>query len=277
MGIPYAEVIGDPIAHSKSPAIHQFWLRKSGVEGDYRACRVTTEALGAYFSERADDPGWRGCSVTMPHKYAVLDHVYVPCDPSFPVEPINIVFRQQGIERIEGFNSDKNGFMEPLLPMHGGHAVRPRGPAVIVGAGGAAVAAAWMMPVMGYAPIWIVARDPAKAARMAEDFSGVGAVAAPFGDPLPEARLLVNASPLGMAGFPPFPFALDSLARDGIVYDMVYAPADTALLRAARRRNLQVIDGLSMLIGQAAIAFQLFFRVSPPRAFDHELRELLIR
>jgi len=277
MGIPYAEVIGDPIAHSKSPAIHKFWLRKAGVDGDYRACRVAASELAAYFSKRALDPDWRGCNIAMPHKYAALDHVHFHRDPSFPVEPVNTAFRREGSDRIEGFNSDRNGFMEPLLPMHGGHAIRPRGPAVIVGAGGAAVAAAYMMPVMGYAPIWIVARDPAKAAKMAEDFSGVGAVAAPFSDPLPEARLLVNASPLGMDGFPLFPFSLDRMSTDGIVYDMVYAPAETALLREARRRELQVVDGLAMLIGQAALAFELLFRTPPPRAFDHELRETLVR
>ncbi|HEU0097716.1 MAG TPA: shikimate dehydrogenase [Allosphingosinicella sp.] len=275
MGIPYAEVIGDPVAHSKSPLIHEFWLEKTGVEGDYRACRVTAGGLADYFSDRSEDPDWRGCSITMPHKYAAIDHVHVDSDPSFPVEPINMAFRQEGSGRIDGFNSDKAGFMEPLLPEHGGQVARPRGPAVIVGAGGAAAAAAWMMPVMGYAPVWIVARDPAKAARMAAQFEGVGAVAAPYGDPLPEARLLVNASPLGMAGYPPFPFSIDGLAEDGIVYDMVYAPPETALIREARRRGLLAIDGLAMLVGQAAIAFHAFFRVPAPRAFDDELRERL--
>lgn len=277
MGIPYAEVIGDPIAHSKSPLIHKFWLRKVGVEGDYRACRVTVDRLADYFAERSGDPDWRGCNITMPHKYAALDHVNFHQDPTFPVEPANIAFRRDGSERIEGCNFDKNGFMEPLMPMHGGRGLRPRGPAVIVGAGGAAVAAAYMMPVMGYAPIWIVARDPAKAAKMAEDFSGVGAIAAQFRDPLPEARLLVNASPLGMSGFPPFPFSLDRMAADGIVYDMVYSPIETDLLREARRRELQTVDGLAMLIGQAALAFEAFYRVRPPRAFDYELREALMR
>jgi shikimate dehydrogenase len=277
MGIPYAEVIGDPIAHSKSPLIHKFWLRKVGVEGDYRACRITADRLAAYFAERSGDPDWRGCNITMPHKYAALNHVHFHQDPSFPQEPANTAFRRDGSERIEGCNFDKNGFMEPLMPMHGGRGLRPRGPAVIVGAGAAAVAAAFMMPVMGYAPIWIVARDPAKAAKMAEDFSSVGAFVAPFRDPLPEARLLVNASPLGMSGFPPFPFSLDRMAADGIVYDMVYSPIETDLLREARRRALQTVDGLAMLIGQAALAFETFYRVRPPRAFDYELRELLQR
>jgi shikimate dehydrogenase len=277
MAVPYAEVIGDPIAHSKSPLIHRYWLGKTGAEGDYRACRVSAERLAAYFAERGGDPDWRGCNITMPHKYAALEQVHVHRDPTFPVEPVNIAVRHQARNRIEGLNSDKSGFIEPLLPMHGGQIARPRGAAVIIGAGGAAAAAAWMMPVLGYSPTWIVARDPAKAAKMAADFENVGAVAAPFGDPLPEARLLVNASPLGMSGFPPFPFALDRMAEDGIVYDMVYSPPQTALLREALRRELQVIDGLAMLIGQAAIAFQAFFQASPPRALDHELRELLLR
>ncbi|MEA3065403.1 MAG: shikimate dehydrogenase [Sphingomonadales bacterium] len=277
MGVPYAEVIGDPIDHSKSPLIHKFWLEKTGVDGDYRACRVTSEGLAAYFAARAGEPDWRGCNITMPHKYAALEHVRFPRDPNYPVEPVNVAFRQERWDRIDGLNSDRIGFVEPLLPMHGGEVGRPRGAAVIVGAGGAAAAAAWMMPVLGYGPVWIVARDPGKAVRMASDFASIGAIAAPFSDSLPEARLLVNASPLGMTGFPVFPFSLDCMAPDGIVYDLVYAPVETALLQAARRRDLQAIDGLTMLIGQAAIAFQAFFRTPPSRAFDDELRESLLR
>ena len=99
-GIPYAEVIGDPIAHSKSPLIHKFWLEKLGMEGDYRHCLVRPGELGTYFERRRHDPDWRGCNITMPHKLAALEHVHKPQDPIFPVEPINIALTRNG--RIEG-------------------------------------------------------------------------------------------------------------------------------------------------------------------------------
>lgn len=103
----------------------------------------------------------------------------------------------------------------------------------------------------------------------------MGARALAFGAELPQAALLVNASPLGMTGMPPLDIALDSLRDDAIVFDMVYQPRETPLLAEAKRRGLRTIDGLQMLIAQAQIAFGHFFKATPPRTFDWELRELL--
>lgn len=275
MGIPYAEVIGDPIAHSKSPIIHKFWLETLGIEGDYRRCLVRRDELGGYFEARGRDPDWRGCNITMPHKLAALDHVHMHHDPSFPIEAVNLAAPGRG-GGIDGFNADTPGFLEPLLPLHTGRSGSP-GAAIVVGAGGVLYSVMWSLAALGYAPIWIVMRDGAKASRIAKDYRGVHARILSFADPLPAARLLVNASPLGMAGFPPFPLGLDSVATDAIVYDLVYEPLETELLRAARLRGLQTIDGLAMLIPQAAVSFTRFFGAQPPRTLDGPLRERLIR
>lgn len=274
MGTPYAEVIGDPIAHSKSPLIHRFWLDKLGLEGDYRRCLVRPEELGAYFEARERDEDWRGCSITMPHKIAALQYVHKHRDPSFPIEPVNIAAPLRG--HIEGLNSDATGMIEPLralLPGFGGE----RGPAIVVGAGGVLYSAMNVLSIFGYAPIWIAMRDAGKAAQVEEDYRGLYGQPIPFADPLPPANLLINATPLGMTGFPAFPLGLDSLSPDAIVFDLVYDPVETALLQAARARGLRTIDGLAMLIGQAAVAFEIFFKNPPPREHDAELRELLIR
>lgn len=275
MGIPYAEVIGDPIAHSESPLIHNFWLAKLGLQGEYRRCLVRNAELGDYFESRQRDPDWRGCNITMPHKIAALQFVHKHRDPSFPIEPVNIARPHRG--RLEGLNSDTNGLLEPLMAAVGGTLGVERGPAIVVGAGGVLSSVMWALSALGYAPIWIVMRDGEKAKRVAHDYRGLHGLPIPFGDALPPANLLVNASPLGMTGFPDFPLGLDSLAEDAIVFDLVYVPRDTTLLRAARARGLRTIDGLSMLVGQAAVAFQAFFDRPAPREDDAELRELLVR
>lgn len=275
MGIPYAEVIGDPIAHSKSPLIHKFWLERLGIEGDYRRCLVKREELGDYFEARRRDPDWRGCNITMPHKIAALEHVQMPHDPSFPVEAVNLaVPGRDGL--LDGINADTPGFLEPLMALHAGFG-SAQGTAIVVGAGGVLYSVMWSLAALGYGPIWVVMRDPIKAARIAADYRNVLGRTISFGDPLPAARLLVNASPLGMTGYPPFLVGLSTLEPDAIVYDLVYDPLETPLLQAAKARGLQVIDGLSMLIPQAAISFTRFFRATAPRLLDGQLRELLTR
>ncbi len=274
-GVPYAEVIGDPIAHSKSPAIHKFWLGKLGIEGDYRHCLVRPAELAAYFEARRADTDWRGCNITMPHKLAALEHVHKPQDPSFPIEPINIALPRNG--QIEGLNSDINGLSEPLLAHLAGQPGQ-RGPAIVVGAGGVLYSVMWVLSALGYGPIWIVTRgDDARKAQIAKDYKGVQGRPIGHGDPLPPANLLVNGTPMGMRGFPGFTLPLDSLSPDAIVFDLVYDPLETPLLQAARARGLRTIDGLSMLVAQAAVAFQAFFAALAPRQHDTELRELLVR
>ena len=276
MRVPYAEVIGDPIAHSKSPLIHKFWLEKLGIEGDYRHCLVRPSELGAYFESRSRDEDWRGCNITMPHKIAALQYVPMHHDPSFPVEGVNVAKRGRD-GRLEGMNADAPGFLEPLLALNGGRMGRQKGPAIVVGAGGVLYSIMRPLATLAYAPIWVVMRDSAKAAQVADDYHGIDGRTLAFGAPLPSAKLLVNATPLGMEGFPDLPLSLESLDDDAVVYDLVYTPLETRLLRDARARGLQTVDGLSMLIPQAAISFQAFFGAAAPRPFDWELRELLTR
>ena len=277
---PYAEVIGDPIAHSKSPLIHNFWLAKLGIDAEYRALRITPKELGAYFEARARDLDWRGCNITMPHKIAALAHVHKHRDPSFPVEPINAVAPGKG--QLEGYNTDTNGLMEPLMSLLGG-IDRSGGmpepgsrPATVIGAGGVLYPVMWALSAFGFAPITVALRDTSKFAALEHDYRGVHVCPLELGSELPEAALLLNASPLGMTGFPAFPYGVESVREGGIVFDMVYSPIETDLLRAARARGLATVDGLEMLVAQAAAAFQVFFDQPPPREHDAVLRELLL-
>jgi shikimate dehydrogenase len=269
MGAPYAEVIGDPIAHSKSPAIHKFWLDRLGMEGDYRRVQVRAGELEAYLASRRGDPDWRGCNVTMPHKADVaplLDHV----DPSARrIGAVNTVLRYD--EQLVGTNTDWQGLNLAL-----GERSAAGRDVVLVGAGGAARAALEELRQAKPRSLVVMNRDREKAAALIAYF-GLEAEARALGDP-PTADLLINASALGMTGYPPLDIDLSPLRQGATVLDMVYHPLDTPLLRQARARGLVAIDGLHMLIWQAVMAFLHFFKASPPEPPDSaELRELLAR
>ena len=267
-GQAYAEVIGDPIAHSKSPLIHGFWLKALGIDGDYRATHVTPDGLGAYFEARRADPAWRGCNVTIPHKQAVLDHVEDRGDVRGTIGAMNTVVRAED-GALVGTNTDAGGFYAPIagLDLEGRHAA-------VVGAGGAARAILFALARVGIGRVTILNRNVLKAAALLSSF-GIRGDALPLGSPLPPVDLLVNASALGMAGQPSLDLDLAPLPEDAVVYDVVYAPLETPLLAQARARELDIVDGLDMLIGQAALAFELFFGAEPPRERDDELRDLL--
>ncbi|MCG6119249.1 MAG: shikimate dehydrogenase [Blastomonas sp.] len=265
---PYAEVIGDPIAHSKSPLIHGFWLARLGMDADYRAAHVTPEGLADYIAARSEDPLWRGCNVTIPHKLAVMEHVADPGDVRGSIGAMNTIARDDS-GALFGTNTDAGGFYAPLAQSDFTGA-----DVAIIGAGGAARAVLFALSRMDVGTVTIHARNALKAMGLLASFGLKGQVRG-LGDPLGDVGLLVNTSPLGMRGFDPLDVDLSTLPEGALVYDIVYAPLDTALLKAARARGLDTVDGLEMLIGQAALAFEIFFDAAPPRDHDDELRALL--
>ena len=269
MSRPFAEVIGDPIAHSKSPLIHRFWLDRLGIDGDYRATRVAPADLGRYFAERRGDADWRGCNVTVPHKLAALDHVADPQGLRDTIGAINTVFRGED-GALVGTNTDAAGFHAPIAARD--LAGRP---VCVVGAGGAARAVLFALARAGVGPVTLLNRDVAKGAALLDGF-GLEGEARPLSAEVPAAALLVNASTLGMTGQPPLEIDLSPLEAGACVYDLVYAPVETPLLAQARRRGLDAVDGLQMLIGQAALAFALLFGAEPPRDADEVLRQRLL-
>lgn len=274
MNRPYAEVIGDPIAHSKSPLIHNFWLHKLGIDAQYQAYHVSRDELADYFANRRTDPDWRGCNVTIPHKEnaaAYTDH-FCPGTPQ--IGAINTIIKRGG--EIFGANTDISGVIEPVR-----HICDSIQTVAIVGAGGAARAAA--AAITTHFPNWpirfLVRRH--EQARGIVDLLGIAADITPIEDhALVGVTLLINASPLGMVGKSPLNLSLMAMHADETqktIFDMVYAPLETPLLAAARREGFATIDGLQMLVAQAAEAFQLIFGHPAPRDYDNELRALLVK
>ena len=270
-GTPYAEVIGDPIGHSRSPAIHGFWLSRLGLSADYRACRVTPEGLADYFAARRIDPDWRGCNITIPHKHNALPLVDSAEDGG--IGAVNTVVRSK--QGLVGRNTDMGGLAASLPEQ------LPEGERIVlVGGGGAAAAALAAFKARKLACDLIV-RNREQGEKLIERIGAQGRVLS-F-EEAPQAIAgsagLVNASPLGMNGFPPMPpqilSSVQAMSTGGFVLDMVYVPLRTPLLEQAVNYRLVAIDGLAMLIGQAALAFRYFFAVDPPRDADAELRALL--
>ena len=283
----YAEVIGDPIAQSKSPLIHNFWIDAVGIDAEYRRCHVTAGELAGYIAQRRTVSAWRGCNVTMPHKLAIVPLLDTLDETAQAVGAVNTVLRRGDL--LVGLNTDIDGIAEPLdRPENriGGYPNHVATYAQIIGTGGAAMAAGAAM--RRRADVEFYSRDRLRAVQLAETFGlpdpygqaleDLGPIRNPGDGPSEQrySHVVVNASPMGMAGKPPVPIDLSRYHPDTIVFDMVYAPLETALLAQARACGLRTIGGLDMLIGQAAAAFTHFFGATPPRERDAELRSLLV-
>lgn len=263
MAEPYAELIGDPVAHSLSPAIHRHWLEIAGLAGDYRAIRCALADLPDYLARRRADPDWRGCNVTMPLKTEAARLTDRADSLLAASGAANCIVPRDGA--LVAINTDVNGIRAALAGLD----LKNR-KAVIIGKGGAARAAAFVLGQQD-AQLTILARDPALGS-IAPDAAA---------EALAGAALVMNATPLGMARAPPMPRhileALATTATGAVAFDMVYHPFDTEFLTAARASGLGTIDGLTMLIGQARRAFELFFGVAPSPGGDEALRERLLR
>lgn len=280
----YAEVIGDPIVQSKSPTIHGLWLSRLGLDAAYRAVHVTSEGLADYLASRRADPAWRGCNVTMPHKQAVIP-LLDRLDPlAARIGAVNTIVREDD-GTLTGYNTDAGGFLEPLQKeLAKVHLFRM---ARVLGTGGAARAIVAALVEQKFVVV-LAGRNPAKAQALLDELDPGGEhhvttldhfadpTDFPFDDRAGCFDIIVNASPLGMAGQAALAFDFSHVPPGSVVYDIVTHPLDTPLLQAARANGFQVVDGLSMLIGQAAEAFEKFFGRKPPRADgDRALRTLL--
>ncbi len=290
-----AGVIGWPVAHSKSPLIHRFWLAKLGIDGDYGRFPVAPDRLGA--AVRALSAlGLRGVNVTVPHKVAVMEFLDRVDPLAARVGAVNtVVVTDEG--ELVGHNTDVAGFEEPLYArMAGWPSARSNVLYTLIGTGGAARAVA---VALAGQEVTVHGRDAAKTRAFATEFAlgadyghtrTVDELATAFAfrdDPAHASaldhngpgrrysRVIINATTLGMTGQPALAIDLSGFPDDTIVYDLVYAPVETPLLRAARKRGMWTIDGLAMLIGQASVAFALFYGATAPREFDTELRALL--
>ena len=260
MDLKAACVIGWPVEHSRSPLIHDYWIRQFGLQAAYRREAVPPGRFADFIAHLADH-GYVGANVTVPHKQAALE-LSKPDALAAAVGAANTLWLDDGVLR--STNTDVEGFVASLDAAVPDWATAVES-AVVLGAGGAARAIVFGLIERGVCPVHVVNRSLERAAALRERF-GDRVVPTRWdrrNDVLAGAGLLVNTTTLGMAGQPPLEFDLAPLAASAVVADIVYAPLVTPLLAAAAARGLRTVDGLGMLLHQAAGAFARFFGLRP--------------
>jgi shikimate dehydrogenase len=266
MTMTLAGVIGWPVGHSLSPALHGFWLGEHRIDGAYVPLPVRREDFARVVDGLAR-AGFAGLNVTIPHKEAAFAIAHDCDDAAALAGAVNLLLFKDG-GRIEGRNVDAAGLAASLAEGLGADALRGQ-IAVVIGAGGAARAAVLALDGLGAKTIRIVNRHAVRADALAQNFAGrISAQIATvlwsdWEQAAAGASLLLNATSAGMRGTPSLDLALAPLAKDAAVCDVVYNPLDTPLLKAARARGHRVVDGLGMLMHQAVPAFAAFYGVTP--------------
>jgi shikimate dehydrogenase len=274
-----AGVMGWPIAHSRSPLIHNHWFAQHSIDANYERMPVPVEGL-AEAVRGLLAAGYVGCNLTLPHKVAVLPLLSELSPAAAAIGAANVVMVKPNGDLI-GHNTDAFGYLHNLRqaaprwqPAHG--------PALILGAGGAARAVAYALAQARVPELGIVNRSVEKAqelaASMIRAFPGLTATAYAWEQRedaalLRDCALLVNTTELGMQGKLPLELSLNALPAHAVVSDIVYAPLVTPLLHAAAARGLVTSDGLGMLLYQTQAAFELWFGLRPE--VTAELRALL--
>ncbi|MEL6295774.1 MAG: shikimate dehydrogenase [Pseudomonadota bacterium] len=260
--IPLAGVIGSPISHSKSPQIHQHWLKTLGLPGYYIPMDVVADDLRNVL-RTLPAMGFVGVNITIPHKERVLDLADLVTDRATLIGAANtLIFRKDG--KIHADNTDGYGFIENLRL--GAQQWDPKsGPAAVLGAGGASRAVVASLLDAGVPEVILTNRTRVRAEKLADDFGKRVTIVdwVQAGNILEDVALVVNTTSLGMIGKPELRVPLDGLKKGTVVTDLVYAPLKTKLLADAEELGCVTVDGLGMLLHQAIPAFERWFGMRP--------------
>ncbi len=275
-------VIGYPIGHSRSPLIHRYWLSQYGISGRYDAIEIRPNQLADFLSQLSEQ-GFRGINLTIPHKEKALSFLDYLEDDCHHVGAVNTILVTDD-RGLVGLNTDIFGFIENLRQKapHSLHFSKksPYHQAFILGAGGVARACLSALCGAGYEHIIIANRTIERAQSLASDFSNARSRVSVLewhhrSAVMKDIDLLINATSLGMVDSLDLDIDLNMAPHHAVIYDLIYAPLQTSLLKKARQRGLCVVDGLGMLIHQARPAFASWFGVFPDAT--SELRSLVIR
>ena len=264
-----AGVIGDPISHSLSPALHGYWLNALGIDGKYQAIRVEQDNLGDFISNMAK-AGYAGVNVTLPHKEAALGHCDEITKTAKIIGAVNTMWLENG--KIHGDNTDMAGFLAGL-----GNVPKT---AMVLGAGGSSRAILYGLLTHGCEEIRLVNRTIDRAEKLAQEFSAYGRIKVLSYDEmnfnLPDCGLVVNCSSAGIKGdearLPDFA----KLPKNAVAYDISYKPYETAFLQGAKQAGLGLRYGIDMLIHQAVPGFCLWFKPDAKPVVDSKLRDYLV-
>jgi shikimate dehydrogenase len=270
-GQPKACVIGWPVAHSRSPLIHRYWLDGLRIEGSYELAEIAPAGFPAFVRDLGQQ-GFAGANVTVPHKQRAFELCDVTTPTAACLKAVNTLWMEAG--KLCGDNTDAAGFACALDQDAPRWDMNFR-TAVVIGAGGAARAIVYALKQREMKRIYLINRSRERAAGLAADFSPSIEVVDFLDLPgaLAGANLLVNTTSLGMRGQPPLAIDLSPLPPDAVVSDIVYVPLETALIKAAKSRGLRAVSGIGMLLHQAVPGFERWFGIKP--CVTAELRALV--
>ncbi|MGR3435652.1 MAG: shikimate dehydrogenase [Shimia sp.] len=273
--VPLAGVLGDPIAHSRSPRLFATWLRRHGLPGHYVPLPVAAADLEGVL-RALPRMGFVGVNVTLPHKEAALRLADTVTDRAALIGAANtLTFLADG--RLHADNTDGHGFVSNLR--HGAPEWRASsGPATVLGAGGAARAVVASLLEAGVPELRLANRTRARAEMLRDAFGSRVRVVewgAPTEAALADAATIVNTTSLGMEGKAPLRLSLDGIGPGQVVTDIVYTPLETPLLAEARARGATTVDGLGMLLHQAVPGFERWF--GHRSEVDDDLRAAVLR
>lgn len=271
--IPLAAVIGHPIAHSKSPMLHGHWLKTYGIEGHYIPMDVTPDDLETVL-RNMHKMGFVGANVTIPHKTRALEIADQVTDRATLIGAANtLIFHEDG--KILADNTDGYGFIQNLR-QSAPDWDPAAGPAVVLGAGGAARAVIASLLDVGVPEIFLSNRTRVRAEQLRDDFGARLKVVewVQAGDVMEDGATVVNTTSLGMTGKPELKVSLEGLQPGSLVTDLVYTPLRTPFLDEAQARGCMTVDGLGMLLHQATPGFERWF--GPRPEVTEELRQVIL-
>ncbi len=257
-----AGVIGSPVGHSRSPTIHNYWMELYGLKGCYIPIETSRKDFPQVL-QTLPKMGFRGVNITIPHKESVLRQASVITDTAAVIGAANtVIFRKDGTAVAD--NTDGIGFINNLKDMVPEWQA-DEGPAMVIGAGGAARAAIHALLLEGVPTVFLTNRTRERAEMLVTDFGNRVKLLDLSSLPglIPTMMTVVNTTSLGMTGMPSLSFPHNRLNPKAVVYDVVYTPRETDFLVGAYKRGCTVVDGLGMLLHQAALSFYYWFNIKP--------------
>ena len=262
-----AGVCGWPIHHSLSPILHSYWLKEMGVAGAYVPFAVDPkEAASAFRSLK--QTSIMGVNVTMPLKSAAFKAADIATEDAQKLGVANCLYKSA--DKLVAHNTDLEGFAAPLLSQFGAEAIQNSG-ALVIGAGGASRAVLGALLSLGVPEICVINRTDSKAEDLVSQVNVPNFYTVPWArrqEAVARADLIINASSAGMTGKPKLDISLENGRVGSLVYDLIYTPRQTALMRQAKANGMRTLGGLEMLIAQARPSFKLFYGKMPPLDLD---------
>jgi shikimate dehydrogenase len=252
-------ILGNPLEQSMSPMVHNYWISKYNLDNYY--CKFQLEKIDK-IKTAIRVLNLQGLNVTIPYKKKIIKHLDKIDKTAKRLQAVNTINNNKGV--LEGYNTDVGGF---LLGLKNIKKLNKNKPAIVLGAGGAAESVVYSLHLIGVKNIYISNRTKYKAQMIARKYKEAQAVKWIEYDLVNDAGLIVNTTSLGMIGYPTLPISLERVQKSTKVYDIVYNPLETKLIKDAKKQKLEYVTGLSMFLGQAQESFRIWFNIKPSLSY----------